>query len=161
MIHSHQLIWLTNIFLEYQYIKRYSHGVTQIYHTPHKLCNIRGITNFQQPRLPPNNEGRPLCQFKCPLTLLKWRAGSRPVWFFLFSREVGSQREGCTVRFWEGEIFDWLIPRWVALTLISWGTTLISLVQHWSSEENWMKMWVESTLFHLFLLYLFILSDKT
>ena len=52
------------------------------------------------------------------------------------------------------------LSRWVALTLISWGTTLISSVQHWSSEANWMKMWVESTLFHLFLLYLFILSDK-
>ena len=47
------------------------------------------------------------------------------------------------------------------LTLISWGTTLISSVQHWSSEANWMKMWVESALFHLFLLHLFILSDKT
>ena len=38
------------------------------------------------------------------------------------------------------------LSRWVALTLISWGTTLISSVQHWSSEANWMKMWVESTL---------------
>ena len=53
------------------------------------------------------------------------------------------------------------MSRWVALTLISWGTTLISSVQHWSSEANWMKMWVGSALFHLFLLHLFILSDKT
>ena len=52
------------------------------------------------------------------------------------------------------------MSRWVALTLISWGTTLISSVQHWSSEANWMKMRVESTLFHLFVLYLFIYPIK-
>ena len=38
------------------------------YDTPHKLCNIRGIKNFQQPRLPPNNAGRLMRQLKCPLT---------------------------------------------------------------------------------------------
>ena len=66
------------------------------YDTPHKLCNIRGRSkNFQQPRLPPNNAGRHMRQFKCPLTWLKWRAGSPPV-RFLFSRAGGSQREGCT-----------------------------------------------------------------
>ena len=30
------------------------------YDTPHKLCNIRGNQNIQQPRLPPNNAGRPM-----------------------------------------------------------------------------------------------------
>ena len=65
------------------------------YDKPHKLCNIRGNWNIQQPRLPPNNAGRPMRQFKCPLTWLKWRAGSPPV-RFLFSREGGSQCEGCT-----------------------------------------------------------------
>ena len=35
-------------------------------------------------------------------------------------------------------------PRWVALTLISWGTTLISSVQHWSSEETGWKCWVNT-----------------
>ena len=63
------------------------------YDKPHKLCNIRGNWNIQQPRLPPNNAGRPMRQFKCPLT---WRrAGSPPV-RFLFSREGGIQCEGCT-----------------------------------------------------------------
>ena len=41
------------------------------YDKPHKLCNIRGNQNIQQPRLPPNNAGRPMRQFKCPLTWLK------------------------------------------------------------------------------------------
>ena len=39
------------------------------YDTPHKLCNIRGNRNIQQPRLPPNNAGRPMRQFKWPLIL--------------------------------------------------------------------------------------------
>ena len=50
---------------------------------------------MQQPRLPPNNAGRPMRQSKCPITCLKWRAGSIPV-RFLFSREGGSQPEECT-----------------------------------------------------------------
>ena len=65
------------------------------YDTPHKLCSIRWNWNIQQPRWPPNNAGRSMRQFKCPLTWVKWRAGSPPV-RFLFSREGGSQREGCT-----------------------------------------------------------------
>ena len=48
--------------------------------------------------------------------------------------------------------------RWVTLTLISWCKMLISSVQHRSSETNWMKMWVGSILFRLFLPYHFILS---
>ena len=36
------------------------------YDAPHKLCNIKGNTNIQQPRLPSNNAGRPMRQFKCP-----------------------------------------------------------------------------------------------
>ena len=48
------------------------------YDTPHKLCNIRGDWNIQQPRLPSNYASRPMRQFKCPLTWLKWRAGSPP-----------------------------------------------------------------------------------
>ena len=47
--------------------------------TYHKNCNIRGGYNIQQPRLPPNNAGRPVRQFKCPLAWLKWRTGSPPV----------------------------------------------------------------------------------
>ena len=39
MIHSHQTIWLTNLFLEYWYItltySGYSHGVSQTYHNAH------------------------------------------------------------------------------------------------------------------------------
>ena len=35
------------------------------YDTPHKLCNIKGKQNIQQPKLPPNNAGRPMRQFKC------------------------------------------------------------------------------------------------
>ena len=31
-----------------------------VYDTPHKLCNIRGNQTIQQPRLPPNNAGRPV-----------------------------------------------------------------------------------------------------
>ena len=65
------------------------------YGTPHKLCNIRWDSNIQQPRLPPNNAGRPMRQFKCPFTWPKWRAGS-PLFDFLFSREGGSKQEGCT-----------------------------------------------------------------
>ena len=34
------------------------------YDTPHKLCNIRGNRNIQQPRLPPNNAGRPMGQLR-------------------------------------------------------------------------------------------------
>ena len=34
--------------------------------------------------------------------------------------------------------------RWVALTLISWGTTLMSSAQHWSSEEIGWKCWVNN-----------------
>ena len=33
MIHSHQTIWLKNIFLEYLYITSYSPGAAQTYHT--------------------------------------------------------------------------------------------------------------------------------
>ena len=48
---------------------------------------------IRQPRLPPNNAGRPMRQFKCPLAWLKSRNGSPTIWFF-FSWG-GSQREGC------------------------------------------------------------------
>ena len=51
--------------------------------------------------------------------------------------------------------------RLVALTLISRGTTLITSVQHWCSEADWVKIWVEATLFRLILRYLFISPDKT
>ena len=34
------------------------------YDTPHKLCNIGGNLNIQQPSYPPNNAGRPMRQFK-------------------------------------------------------------------------------------------------
>ena len=53
------------------------------YDTPHKLCNIWGNQNIRQPRLPSNNAGRPMRQFKCLLTWLNWRAGSPPVRLFL------------------------------------------------------------------------------
>ena len=66
------------------------------YDTSHKLCNIRGNWNIQQPRLPPNNAGRHMRHFKCSLTWLKWRAGSPPV-RFLFSREGGSVRGAQTL----------------------------------------------------------------
>ena len=36
------------------------------------------------------------------------------------------------------------ISRWIVLTLISWGTQLMTSVQHWSSDANWMKMWVNT-----------------
>ena len=63
------------------------------YDTHHKLCNIRGNWNIQQPRLPPNNVGRPKHQFKCPLTWCKWRAGSPPVRFcFLVRGEASDSR---------------------------------------------------------------------
>ena len=45
------------------------------YDTPHKLRNISGNKTIRLPRLPPNNAGRPMRQFKCPLALFKWRAG--------------------------------------------------------------------------------------
>ena len=48
-----------------------------------------------------------------------------------------------------------------SLTLISWGTTLITSVHHLKSEANWMKMWVVSTLFRLIRRYLFISPAKT
>ena len=37
------------------------------YDTPNKLCNINGNYTIRQPKLPPNNAGRPMRQFKCPL----------------------------------------------------------------------------------------------
>ena len=58
-------------------------------------------------------------------------------------------------------VVEAVISRWVALTLISWGATLITSVQPWSSEANWMKMWVESTLFRVIHQHLFILLNKT
>ena len=65
------------------------------YDTPHKLCNISVNQTIQQPRLPPNNAGRPMRQFKCPLAWCKWRAGP-PLQDFVFSwGGGGSQREGC------------------------------------------------------------------
>ena len=58
---------------------------------PQKLCNIRGDYNIQQPRLPPNNAGRPVRQFKCPLAWLKWRTGSPLVRYcFLVSGDASS-----------------------------------------------------------------------
>ena len=63
------------------------------YDKPHKLCNISGNYTIRQPRLLPNNVGRPMGQFKCPLAWFKWRNGSPPVRFVFFSW-VGSQREG-------------------------------------------------------------------
>ena len=62
------------------------------YDKPHKLCNISENYTIRQPRLPPNNAGRPLRQFKCPLAWFKWRAGSPPVRFFF--REVGASVRG-------------------------------------------------------------------
>ena len=63
------------------------------YDTLHKLCNIRGNQNIQPPRLPPNNAGRPMRQFKCPLAWPKRRAGSP---LSIFFREGGNKHEGCT-----------------------------------------------------------------
>ena len=65
--------------------------INSAYDTPHKLCNISGNENIQQPWLPTNNAGRPMRQFKCPLAWCKLRAGS-PMFDFAFSR--GGQREG-------------------------------------------------------------------
>ena len=58
------------------------------YDIPHKLCNITVNKIIQQPRLPANNAGRSMRQFKCPLAWCKWRAGS-PLFDFVFSRGGG------------------------------------------------------------------------
>ena len=56
---------------------------------PQKLRNIRGDYNIQQPRLPPNNVGRPVRQFKCSLAWLKWRTGSPLVRYCFLVRGGG------------------------------------------------------------------------
>ena len=53
------------------------------YDTPHKLCNIRGNWNTQQPRLPPNNTDRPMCQIPPHLAQVESRV--TPSWIFVFS----------------------------------------------------------------------------
>ena len=40
------------------------------YDTPHKLFNKRGYESIRQFRLPPNNAGKPMRQFKSPLASL-------------------------------------------------------------------------------------------
>ena len=63
---------------------------------PKKLCNIRGgggDYNIQQPRFPPNNAGRPVRHFKCPLAWLKWRTGSPLVRYCFLG---GAVHEGYT-----------------------------------------------------------------
>ena len=55
------------------------------YDTSHKLCNISGNQIIQQPRLPPNNAGRPMRQFKCLLSGASGEPG-HPC-SILFSRE--------------------------------------------------------------------------
>ena len=55
-----------------------------------KLCNIRGDNYIQQARLPPNNAGRPMRQFKCPLAWLKWRTGSPLVRYCFIVRGYAS-----------------------------------------------------------------------
>ena len=41
------------------------------YDTPHKLYDISGNLTIQQPRVPPNNAGRPIRQSKSPLAWIK------------------------------------------------------------------------------------------
>ena len=41
-----------------------------------QTVQYKGDYNIQQPRLPPNNAGKLVRQFKCPLAWLKWRTGS-------------------------------------------------------------------------------------
>ena len=60
------------------------------YDTPHKLCNIRGNKNIQQSRLPPNNAGSPMRQFKCPSQLAQVESSVTPG-SILFSREVANR----------------------------------------------------------------------
>ena len=47
-------------------------------------------------------------------------------------------------QWWNYQIF-----RWLALTLIYWGATLITSVQHCNFEAKSIKMWIEPTLFRL------------
>ena len=54
------------------------------YDKPHKQCNIRGNWNIQQPRLLPNNAGRPMRQFKSP-HLAQVESRVTPSSIFVFS----------------------------------------------------------------------------
>ena len=66
-----------------------------------------GNYNIQQPRLPPNNAGRPVRQFKCPLAWLKWRTGSPLVRYcflvILFSRQFMRGTQALT----QGSDYNW------------------------------------------------------
>ena len=64
----------------------------EAYYTSHKLCIITGNSNIRQLKFPPNNAGRPIRQFKCPLSWLNWRAGSHPVRFCFLVRWEASVR---------------------------------------------------------------------
>ena len=67
------------------------------YDTPHKLCNIRGDSNIQQPRFPPNDArrlGDALVQMPPRLAQVESRVILCSI---MFSREHGegrSKREG-------------------------------------------------------------------
>ena len=63
---------------------------------PKKLCNTRGDYNIQQPRLPPNNAGRPVRQFKCLLAWLKWRTGSPLVRYCFLVRRGDDSSQALT-----------------------------------------------------------------
>ena len=55
------------------------------YDTPQTLCNISANKTIGQPRLPPNNAGRPMRQFKCPTRLVQVESGVTPYSILFFS----------------------------------------------------------------------------
>ena len=68
------------------------------YDKPHKLCNISGNYTIRQPKLPPNNAGRPMRQFKSPPRLVQVESWVTPcsICFFFVRGEPA----------WGGKDFD-------------------------------------------------------